>query len=470
MGQLCDDDCVVILCKQSIDVLKNNKSILRGTRNLKDGLWDISIPNKNKEQHLRANVILPHQSNSVLIHFYHGCCFSPVKSTWLRAIKNGNFVTWPGLTYDMVSKYYPDTSATAKGHLNQERQNLRSTSTPHIIPPSTTNENQTHDDFFPKQVETKRTNKIFCKVLTFEPKSTAYSDLTGKFPYRSSRGNQYIMVHYDYDSNAILQRAVKSRQAADLKNAFTSMVDELTIGGVKPELFILDNEISGELKAALKKYDIEYQLVPPAQHRRNSAERAIQTFKNHFLAGLATLPPNFPMTEWDRLLKQATITLNLLRNARLNPKLSAHAFLHGVFDYNKYPLAPPGTQIVAHEKNTHRRSWDLHGKDAWYVGPAMEHYRCVSAYIPHTGQERICDTVKFLPEKIPFPQVTTQDYLKNAAQEILELLKNPKNLHYHISNHKKSFLTPLQPPHAFCTELPLSQLYLTLSEFLLFHL
>ncbi len=245
MGQLCDDNCVVIFCQQSIDILKNNKSILQGPRNLIDSLWDISIPNKNKEQHLRANVILPHQSNSVLIHFYHGCCFSLVKSTWLRAIKNGNFITWPGLTYDMVSKYYPETAATAKGHLNQERQNLRSTSNPHIIPPPTTHDNEIHDDFFPKQVETKRTNKIFFKVLTFAPKFTAYSDLTGKFPYCSSRGNQHIMVMCDYDSNAILQRAVKSRQAADLTNDFISMVDELAIWGVKPELFILDNKISG---------------------------------------------------------------------------------------------------------------------------------------------------------------------------------------------------------------------------------
>ena len=52
------------------------------------------------------------------------------------------------------------------------------------------------------------------------------------------------MVMYDYDKNAILQRAVKSRQAVD---AFISMVDELTIVVVKPKLFILDNEMSGKL-------------------------------------------------------------------------------------------------------------------------------------------------------------------------------------------------------------------------------
>ena len=65
-------------------------------------------------------------------------------------------------------------------------------------------------------------------------------------------------------------------------------------------------------------------------HRRNAAERAIQTFKDHFIAGLASVDPQFPIQEWDRLLPQATITLNLLRNARVNPKLSSYAYLFGV--------------------------------------------------------------------------------------------------------------------------------------------
>ena len=67
--------------------------------------------------------------------------------------------------------------------------------------------------------------------------------------------------------------------------------------------------------------------MPPHIHRRNSAERAIQTFKNHFIAGLASIDPNFPLSNWCRLLPQAELTLNLLRPSRLNPKLSAYAQL-----------------------------------------------------------------------------------------------------------------------------------------------
>ena len=46
--------------------------------------------------------------------------------------------------------------------------------------------------------------------------------------------------------------------------------------------FILNNECSEKFKATLTDNDIPYKLVPPHQHRRNAAERAILTFKNHF--------------------------------------------------------------------------------------------------------------------------------------------------------------------------------------------
>ena len=88
----------------------------------------------------------------------------------------------------------------------------------------------------------------------------------------------------------------------------------------------MDNECSAKFKSTLKEHNIAYELVPPHQHRRNVAERAIRTFKNHFLAGLATCDPDFPIREWDRLNQQAELTLNLLRNSRVNPNLSSWAY------------------------------------------------------------------------------------------------------------------------------------------------
>ena len=95
---------------------------------------------------------------------------------------------------------------------------------------------------------------------------------------------------------------------------------------------------------------MSFQLAPPNVHRRNAAERAIRTFKNHLLADIASTDPKFPIHEWDRLLPQTELTINLLRNSHLNPNLSAYAYIYGIFNFNATPLAPPGTKVVVHIK------------------------------------------------------------------------------------------------------------------------
>jgi hypothetical protein len=108
----------------------------------------------------------------------------------------------------------------------------------------------------------------------------------------------------------------------------------------------------------LTKQGTDYQLAPPHNHLWNNSERAIQTFKNHFIAGLYSVDPNFPLKLWDKLLPQATITLNLLIKSRINPRMSAYAQLNGHFDFNRTPLAPPGTRVIAHDKPDQQASWD----------------------------------------------------------------------------------------------------------------
>eukprot|EP00957_Ditylum_brightwellii_P200914 15315134-Ditylum_brightwellii.AAC.1 len=87
-------------------------------------------------------------------------------------------------------------------------------------------------------------------------------------------------------------------------------------------------------------------------HRVNVAERAIFTFKNHFIAGLCTVYLQFPMQLWVKLLDQGTLTLNLLQPSHLNQRLSTQAQLNGAFDFNQTPLALSGTKVVIHKTST----------------------------------------------------------------------------------------------------------------------
>ena len=61
----------------------------------------------------------------------------------------------------------------------------------------------------------------------------------------------------------------------------------------------LDNKASEGLINAIRKNKLEYQLAPPDSHRPLPAERAIQTFKNHFIAALYGVDNIFPGNQWD---------------------------------------------------------------------------------------------------------------------------------------------------------------------------
>ena len=69
-----------------------------------------------------------------------------------------------------------------------------------------------------------------------------------------------------------------------------------------PSTYVLDNEVSKDLIEGFEEERIMYQLVTPYKHRNNQAECAIQTFKSYFKAALAMVDPNFPLSEWDRLI------------------------------------------------------------------------------------------------------------------------------------------------------------------------
>ena len=395
-----------------------------------------------------AVIIKKKQTHTELIKYLHATCFSPVRSTWNQAIDLHFFKTWPGLTKELLNKYLPPSIPTTQGHMHQERQHLQSTQAPknsnprldkikaHLQrlrdkqKPGQSIEDVLKDeidaDSFPSSPQpNEKTNDVIYAVIKKEELSTAYTDLTGRFPLRSSRGNQYILVGYHYDGNCIIGTPVKDRKAPTLTKAWESLHKKFTLAGLAPNNYVMDNEISDEFISALTKHNVTYQLVPPHTHRRNLAERAIQTYKNHFKAGLASVDPNFPLSEWDRLINQANITLNMLRASRSNPKVSAYTYVFGEFDFASTPMAPPGTKIVTHRKPNNRGTWELNGEVGWYVGPAMHHYRCVNCYFPRTKTERNCDTVTFFPAEIPFPRVKLQDFLVQAATDIITLLTSP---------------------------------------------
>jgi hypothetical protein len=216
-----------------------------------------------------ANNVYELHNTGALVNYLHKALFSPTNSALLQAVKNGHLITWPGLTEKAINKHLKLTTATTMGHMNQRPQNIRSTSKTPIT--------SDIEDFTTTNTNLGTKTHLCYAVLVDQGK--IYTDLTGKFPVRSSKGNSYVMVCYVFDCNYVKVLPMKSRSASEWVKAYDHIHQELTAKGFKPKLQTLDNEASAALKKKITTNDVEYQLVPPHCHRRNAAEGAIRTFK-----------------------------------------------------------------------------------------------------------------------------------------------------------------------------------------------
>jgi hypothetical protein len=105
---------------------------------------------------------------------------------------------------------------------------------------------------------------------------------------------------------------------------FNTIMAWLAACGLSVDLNIIDNEASADFKRVItESWKTKLELVLPDMHWRNKAERMIRHFKNHSLSILASIDTAFPPYRWDLLLPQVKLTVNLLRQATINPKISA---------------------------------------------------------------------------------------------------------------------------------------------------
>ena len=203
--------------KLNLKVYKNHNLILKGCRNLSDGLWDIPIvvpethpglhtnrskdqpsktthvkksPRQHKPKHKQyqdlnpnqidayarqldkqqANVIIrKKQTKSNLAQHLHAACLSPPISAFIKAIKNNNFITWPGLTPKLISKHLPKSTYATLGHLKSEKQGLQSTK--HIDQPVNT------EDYFPPSPNPNVKSKEVCYAIYEANEIAGHTDL-----------------------------------------------------------------------------------------------------------------------------------------------------------------------------------------------------------------------------------------------------------------------------------------------------
>ena len=158
LGQLCDDDCVITLLKTKALVHKYNNLIMMASRNRQNGMWEFDL---NRPQDSMNNVYEITMARDI-VTYLHGAAGFPVVDTWVKAIRNNQYATWPGLTSALVYKHLPKSIETAKGHLQHIQQNIRSTK--------------------------EKTSHMFAMIC--DVRQEIHTDLTRAFPVVSSRGNR----------------------------------------------------------------------------------------------------------------------------------------------------------------------------------------------------------------------------------------------------------------------------------------
>ncbi len=231
VGKTANDGTISIFTKDGVTVHKETDVLItcKGEPNLigvrdeqgryripliqQQGQWQPQQPSKQAQKCLRqANSVYDLPSTEQAIKWMHAVCGYPVKSTWLKAIKAGNYIGWPMLTEHNVNKYYPETSEMSKGRMNQMCKNVRSTKAKRT-PLETCDTLQLHG---------KKVRDIYTTM--YDVRKTMFLDQTGQFPMCSQSGNKSIMVLVEIDSITILVEPMKSRKEVEMVRAYNALL------------------------------------------------------------------------------------------------------------------------------------------------------------------------------------------------------------------------------------------------------
>jgi hypothetical protein len=370
------------------------------------------------------NVIFDLPSARKTFLWYHASTGFPTKETFIDAVRKGNYATWPKLTITLINRYFPDSDKTIKGHLKGQRQGIRLTKNialEKIIKNKQVRIKIEGENSHFHHIPITKTHKAFFCMEDLS--NSIHTDQTSAFPFTSQRGNRYIMVASHLGTNDIFVKPMCSRSKEEMIRAYEKIINRMKAAGLGLRKHTLDNEALDAFKQYMRQQQIQFELVPPGNHTSNQAERVIQTFKAHFISIPAGIDDKFPLFLWCHLLEPTELTLNLLRQSKVAPKISAFAHVHGPHDYTKKPFAPLGCTIQAHVKLEDRRTWDPRADAGFSLGTSIQHHQCFWVYITKTLATRISDTVSFKHQYITNLMVSAESHVLLAAQQLATALK-----------------------------------------------
>ena len=290
--------------------------------------------------------------------------------------------------------------------------------------------------------ENEKNNQIFCYNGRINTKDgTIYVDFTGKFPNQIHGWNgsdlHQIILDKEYNNG----NTCKNMAEKTIVSCFKQQIKYITKRLFKPILNTINNVASNAVQAYLEAENVNMQLVDPHNHRVNAAERAIQTFKNHFNAGLSTCNASFPSLLWNKTILQAQDYLNVLYTSQVNPKLSVYSVLEGIHDFIRHPWDPPGTRETIFNPPEPRTSFGPRAIDAQYIVLATQYYRCYNFFLPSTGVIITSGKATFYLQHFTVPKKKPMDDTSRIA---VYLIKEIQRLRSKEEQHPMRHSTALE--------------------------
>ena len=74
--------------------------------------------------------------------------------------------------------------------------------------------------------------------------------------------------------------------------------------------------------------------------------------------------------------------------------------------FRAHPVAPLDAKVLSYDKPVNRTSWAPHGVPGYYIGPALQHYRCFQAWATSSQSVRITDTFAWFPVDFTMPNLS----------------------------------------------------------------
>jgi hypothetical protein len=353
------------------------------------------------------------------IWYLHGAAGFPTKASWLKAIRKGNYLSWPLINVKNVAKYFPESKETQKGHMRGQRQGAQSTK---VAKPT---------EDAPTTLPHQKKNDIL--ITEHKVKSLMYADHTGLFPAILSLGNKYVMILHHVDSNSSWLEAMQNQSGGELILARARALAWMQRCRLIPKHQIFNNQASAEYKATIEASGMTYELVPPKEHQCNMAEKAIQTFKDHFVGVLSGCAPSMPIHLWCQLLPQVERQLLLLRQSHVHPNLSVYAHVYKHHNYNWHPFVPIGMEALVHDKPHKCRIYAEHCTKAFVLGTSTKHYQCWKFWTPTTPTTHISGAAFFKHKYLTNLSVTPEDQVIAAAAHLTDTLQGIKSPQLHTS-------------------------------------